>query len=63
MSNEIIGQKNKYRRRYLLGLKFFRAGYRDGAELNIYFGKYSLRIARHQFAFWVKYDPVFNLLF
>lgn len=64
MNNEIIkDKKNKYHRRYLFGFKFFRFGYRDGAELNIRFWKYTLRIARHQFAFWVKYDPVFNLLF
>jgi len=44
-------------------IKYFKYGYKNGKELNIIHGKFSLRIARHQFAFWVNYNPVFNLLF
>jgi hypothetical protein len=44
-------------------VKCFRYGYREGWEMNIRMGKFSLRIARHQFAFWKNSNPVFNLLF
>lgn len=30
-------------------------------EVNFTVGKYTLRIASRQLAFWVNYDPVFNL--
>lgn len=44
-------------------IKTFKHGYRNGWELNINVGKYCLRIARHQLAFWKNYDPIFNKLF
>lgn len=44
-------------------IKTFKHGYKNGWEMNIHLGKFSLRIARHQFAFWRNYDPFFNLLF
>lgn len=44
-------------------VKYFRYGYKNGREINIRMGKYELRIAQHQFAFWKYNDPVFNLLF
>jgi hypothetical protein len=44
-------------------VKCFRYGYRNGREMNIRIGKFCLRIAQHQLAFWKKNDPVFNLLF
>jgi len=45
-------------------IKTFNHGYGGkGFEINFFVGKYSLRIARHQFALWKNYDPIFNLLF
>lgn len=44
-------------------LKYFSHGYKNGKEINIAIGKYSLRIATHQLAFWKNHDAVFNLLF
>lgn len=44
-------------------MKFFRYGYRDGMEANFRIGKWTLRVARHQLAFWKNYNPIFNLLF
>lgn len=44
-------------------VKCFRYGYRNGWEMNVRMGKFCLRVARHQFAFWKRNDPVFNLLF
>jgi len=50
-------------RKRLFSYSYFKYGYKDGKEINIRIGKCSLRVAQHQFAFWIKYDPVFNLLF
>ena len=47
----------------LFGYSFFRYGYKGGKEINIRIGQSCLRIARHQFAFWVGYNTVINLLF
>lgn len=47
----------------LFKFSFFKYGYRNGKEINIRIGKFSLRVAQHQFAFWIKSNPVFNLLF
>jgi len=44
-------------------LKSFKYGYKGGWEKNWRLGIFSLRIAKHQFAFWIRYNPVFNLLF
>ena len=47
----------------LMKVSFFKWGYKKGWETNVHISKFSLRIARHQFAFWIKNDPLFNLLF
>ena len=46
-----------------VGFSFFKYGYRGGKEANFRVGKFQLRIATHQFAFWNNYKPVINLLF
>lgn len=50
-------------KRKFLKISFFKNGYKNGKEFNIRIGKYSLRIAGHQFAFWINYDAVFNVCF
>jgi len=65
-SNEVISgleTETQIKTKRLFAYSFFKYGYKDGKEINIRIGKFSLRIARHQFAFWINYDPVFNLLF
>jgi len=44
-------------------IKKFKHSYKNGWEINFIGEKYNLRIARHQFAFWVGYNTVINLLF
>lgn len=41
----------------------FPHGYKDGWELNLNFGKYTLRFARYQIALWKDLNPLFNKLF
>lgn len=41
-------------------VRFFKHGVGNGWELNFVGKKYNLRIARHQFAFWKNYKPIFN---
>ena len=41
-------------------IKFFKHGVGNSWELNFIGTKYNLRIARHQFAFWVDYNPIIN---
>jgi len=44
-----------------MSVSFFKnSAYRGGFELNIILGQFNLRIARHQFAFWKNYEPIFN---
>lgn len=44
-----------------MSFSFFKNGaYRGGFELNIIVGQFNLRIAKHQFAFWRNYEPIFN---
>jgi hypothetical protein len=47
----------------LIKVTYFRAGYKNGLETNWRIGKFSLRIATRQIAFWINYNPVLNLLF
>ena len=42
---------------------YFRYGVKNGREINFRIGKFGLRIAQHQFAFWVNMNPVFDLHF
>jgi hypothetical protein len=44
-------------------IKYFPYGYKGGKEANLIVGKFVLRIATHQFAFWINEKTVFNLLF
>jgi len=44
-----------------MSVRFFKnSAYRGGFELDIIVGQFNLRIARHQFAFWKNYEPIFN---
>lgn len=44
-----------------MSVSFFKnSAYRGGFELNIIVGQFNLRIAKHQFAFWKNYEPIFN---
>lgn len=44
-------------------IRFFKHGVGNGWELNFVGKKYSLRIARHQLAFWKNYESIFNFSF
>jgi len=44
-------------------IKTFKHGYRNGWEVNFFAGNFSLRVARHQLAFWKNHNPIVNLLF
>jgi hypothetical protein len=58
-----VGSGTQIRRNRLFSYSYFKYGYNDGKEINFRAGKFSLRIARHQFAFWINSKPIFNLLF
>lgn len=62
-SKVISGSDKEGQVKSWLSYSYFKYGYRNGREVNFCIGQFSLRIAQHQFAFWVKNDPVFNLLF
>lgn len=44
-------------------IKFFKYGYKKYFGINIFIGRFQLRIGGGQFALWKEYDSVFNLLF
>lgn len=46
-----------------MSVTFFKYGYKGKKEANLSLGKLTLRISRHQFALWLNYKPLFNLLF
>lgn len=54
-STEVICKLNKNN-----FLRFFKNGVGGSWELNIFIGKYNIRIARHQFAFWKNLNSIFN---
>ncbi len=44
-------------------IRTFKHGYKNGWEVDFFFGKLNIRIARHQFAIWRNYNPIIDLLF
>lgn len=62
-NTNVCKEEIKYKKAGLVKFSYFKSGYRNGWETNWRIGKLSLRIAKRQFAFWVDYNPIFNLLF
>lgn len=49
----------------MIGYSWFNSetAYKNGWELNLRIGSCQLRIAKHQLAFWVGYDALFDFQF
>ena len=58
-----LESETQIRSNRLFSYSYFKYGYKNGKEINIRTGQFSLRIAQHQFALWVNSNPGFNLLF